>query len=100
MLVFYLRAAEKMAQLHVRKENYDLAISWCERILERDRTWEEAYRLLMYCYYRKNNRPQAIKWYEKCIQILEDELGVSPLEPTFHMYEMILESTKFHEQPY
>jgi LuxR family transcriptional regulator, maltose regulon positive regulatory protein len=100
MLVFYLRAAEKMAQLHVRKENYDVAISWCERILERDRTWEEAYRLLMYCYYRKNNRPQAIKWYEKCIQILEDELGVSPLEPTFHMYEMILESTKFHEQPY
>jgi LuxR family transcriptional regulator, maltose regulon positive regulatory protein len=100
MLVFYLRAAEKMAQLHVRKEYYDGAINWCERILERDRTWEEAYRLLMYCYYRKNNRPQAIKWFERCIQILEDELGVSPLEPTLHMYEMILESTKFHEQPY
>jgi LuxR family transcriptional regulator, maltose regulon positive regulatory protein len=100
MLVFYLRAAEKMAQLHVRKENYDVAINWCERILERDRTWEEAYRLLMYCYYRKNNRPHAIKWYEKCIQILEEELGVSPLEPTHHMYEMILESTKFYEQMY
>ncbi|WP_442599589.1 BTAD domain-containing putative transcriptional regulator [Neobacillus sp. D3-1R] len=98
MLVFFLRGAEKMAQIYVRKENYDSAIFWCERILERDRTWEEAYRLLMYCFYRKNNRPQAIKWYEKCIEILEEELGVSPLEPTRHMYEMIIESSKFHEE--
>jgi LuxR family transcriptional regulator, maltose regulon positive regulatory protein len=98
LLVLFLRGAEKMAQLHVRKENYDLAINWCERILERDRTWEEAYRLLMYCYYRKNNRPQAIKWYEKCIEFLEEELGVTPLEPTRHMYEMIIESSKIQEQ--
>lgn len=98
MLVLFLRGAEKMAQLQVRKENYDIAISWCERILERDRTWEEAYRLLMYCYYRKNNRPQAMKWYEKCIEILEEELGVTPLEPTQHMYEMIIESAKIQEQ--
>jgi LuxR family transcriptional regulator, maltose regulon positive regulatory protein len=100
MLVFFLRGAEKMAQLNVRNENYDSAIHWCERIIERDRTWEESYRLLMYCYYRKNNRPQAIKWYEKCIEILEEELGVTPLEPTKHMYEMIIESTHFQEQTF
>jgi LuxR family transcriptional regulator, maltose regulon positive regulatory protein len=97
MLVLFLRGAEKMAQVFVQNENYDAAISWCEQIIERDRTWEEAYRLLMYCYYRKNNRPMAIKWYEKCIEILEEELGVSPLEPTKHMYEMILESAKYQE---
>ncbi|MHC0037117.1 BTAD domain-containing putative transcriptional regulator [Pseudoneobacillus sp. C159] len=100
LLVLFLRGAEKMAQLYVQNENYDLAIGWCEQILERDRTWEEAYRLLMYCYYRKNNRPKAMKWYEKCIEILEEELGVSPLEPTKHMYDMILESTKYQEQMY
>jgi LuxR family transcriptional regulator, maltose regulon positive regulatory protein len=92
MLVYFLRGAEKMAQLMVRRENYDTAIYWCEKILERDRTWEEAYRLLMYCYYRKNNRPQAMKWYQKCTEVLEEELGVSPLEPTKHMYDMIIES--------
>jgi LuxR family transcriptional regulator, maltose regulon positive regulatory protein len=100
LLVLFLRGAEKMAQLHVQKENYDIAINWCERILDRDRTWEEAYRLLMYCYYRKNNRPKAIKWYEKCIEILEEELGVTPLEPTKHMYEMILESTGYQVQTF
>ena len=102
MLVYFLRGAEKMAQLMVRHENYEAAIYWCEKILERDRTWEEAYRLLMYCYYRKNNRPQAMKWYQKCTEVLEEELGVSPLEPTKHMYNMIIESENFihpNEQP-
>ncbi|MFK9089879.1 BTAD domain-containing putative transcriptional regulator [Bacillus salipaludis] len=95
LLVYFLRGAEKMAQLMVRRENYDAAIYWCEKILERDRTWEEAYRLLMYCYYRKNNRPHAMKWYQKCTTVLEEELGVTPLEPTRHMYEMIIESESY-----
>ena len=91
LLVYFLRSAEKLAQLNVRRENYDSAIHWCQKILHRDRTWEEAYRLLMFCYYRKNNRPQAIRWYKKCSEVLEDELGVTPLEPTRHMYEMIID---------
>ncbi|WP_042460996.1 BTAD domain-containing putative transcriptional regulator [Neobacillus dielmonensis] len=98
MLVYFLRGAEKMAQIMVRTENYDVAIYWCEQILARDRTWEEAYRLLMYCYYRKNNRPQAVKWFRKCTEVLEEELGVTPLEPTRHMYEMIIDSESFHQQ--
>ncbi|MEH7414418.1 BTAD domain-containing putative transcriptional regulator [Neobacillus drentensis] len=102
MAVYFLRGSEKMAQFMVRSEKYDAAINWCERILERDRTWEEAYRLLMYCYYRKNNRPQAMKWYQRCKEVLEEELGVTPLEPTKHMYQMIIESesiSKSIEQP-
>lgn len=92
LLIYYLRGAEKLAQLAVRNENYEAAIQWCEKIIERDETWEEAYRLLMYSYYRKNNRPQAIKWYQRCNQILEEELGVRPLEPTLYMYQMIMEA--------
>lgn len=90
--VLFLRASEKLAQYSVRTEDYDKAIYWCETILEKDRTWEEAYRLLMFCYYRKNNRPFAMKWYQKCCKILEDELGVTPLDPTQRMYEMILDA--------
>ncbi|WP_079507990.1 BTAD domain-containing putative transcriptional regulator [Mesobacillus jeotgali] len=93
LLVYFLRGAERLAQLNVRRENYDSAIHWCQKILHKDRTWEEAYRLLMFCYYRKNNRPQAIRWYKKCCAVLEEELGVIPLEPTRHMYEMIIKGT-------
>jgi DNA-binding SARP family transcriptional activator len=52
----------------------------------------------MYCYYRKNNRPFAIKWYKKCTQVLEEELGVSPLEPTRHMYKMIMDAAEYTDQ--
>jgi LuxR family transcriptional regulator, maltose regulon positive regulatory protein len=86
---YFLRGAEKFAQACVRKEEYDHGIEWCLKILNKDATWEEAYRLLMYCYYRKNNRPQAIKWYKKCCEALKQELGVTPMEPTVHMYEML-----------
>lgn len=92
MLVYFLRGAEKMAQLNIDKRNFGQAIYWCEKIIECDPTWEEAYRLLMYCYFRKNNRPQAIKWYQKCTKILKEELGVTPLEPTRNMYKSIIES--------
>ncbi|WP_249365260.1 BTAD domain-containing putative transcriptional regulator [Cytobacillus citreus] len=92
LAVYFIRAAEKLAQLYVRNEEYDKAVHWCGKILEKDRTWEEAYRLMMYCYYRKNNRPFALKWYQKCCETLKEELGVSPLDPTRHMYEMIIEA--------
>ncbi|MGJ7911531.1 BTAD domain-containing putative transcriptional regulator [Neobacillus sp. LXY-1] len=99
LMVYFLRGAEKMAQIMVRRENYDKSIYWCEQILARDQTWEEAYRLMMYCYYRKNNRPQAMKWYQKCLEVLEEELGVTPLEPTKHMYEMIIDSEQLQYSP-
>ncbi|WP_456272332.1 BTAD domain-containing putative transcriptional regulator [Bacillus sp. AK031] len=88
--VIFLRAAEMLAQVAVRLSDFELCIHWCERILMEEDTWEEAYRLLMYCYYQKNNRPQAIKWYNKCKKILNAELGVEPMEPTKEMYQMII----------
>lgn len=92
--VLFLRGAERIAQGFVQTEEFEEAIYWCEQILAKDRTWEEAYRLLMFCYYHKNNRPQAIKWYRKCVAALEEELGVEPMQPTKQMYEMVLQTQK------
>jgi LuxR family maltose regulon positive regulatory protein len=88
--VLYLRGAERYAQLSVAVEGYDLAIYWCEQILAKDSCWEEAYRLLMFCYYRKNNRPQALKWYQKCCEKLEQEVGVAPMPSTEEMYSIVM----------
>ncbi|MET3696323.1 transcriptional regulator [Bacillus oleivorans] len=94
LLTLYLRGAEKLAQLHVKEEDFDQAIFCCEQILQKDRTWEEAYRLLMYSYYRKNNRPQALKWYKRCVDVLQKEFGVEPLDATKQMYEIIIQSSQ------
>ncbi|MGM0846562.1 MAG: BTAD domain-containing putative transcriptional regulator [Bacillota bacterium] len=92
--VLFLRAAEMLAQVSVRLSDFETCIYWCERILMEEDTWEEAYRLLMYCYYQKNNRPQAIKWYAKCKKVLSVELGVEPMEPTKAMYRMITQAAE------
>ncbi|WP_019243484.1 BTAD domain-containing putative transcriptional regulator [Bacillus sp. AP8] len=92
--VIFLRGAERMAQVSIAIKDLNTAIYWCEQIIHQEPTWEEAYRLLMYCYYYKNNRPQSIKWYQKCYLILQQELGVEPLETTKNMYRMILDSAR------
>jgi LuxR family transcriptional regulator, maltose regulon positive regulatory protein len=94
LLVIFLRGAEKMAQASIATKDLNSAIYWCEKILEKDRTWEEAYRLLMYSYYLKNNRPQSLKWYQKCCETLQEEMGVQPLEATKEMYKMIMEAVE------
>ncbi len=88
--LIFLRGAEKLAQLSISMNSINSAIHWCDVILKKDKTWEEAYRLLMYCYYLKNNRPQSIKWYQKCCAVLHEELAVEPLPSTKDMYEMII----------
>lgn len=94
LLLLYLRGAERLAQISVAKEKFDDAIYWCQQMLEKEDCWEEAYRLLMYCYYRKNNRAYAIKLYEKCCYKLKKEFGVEPMETTKQMFQMIKETNQ------
>jgi len=47
-----------------------------------DNTWEDAYRLQMQAYIIKGNRPQAIKAYQKCADVLDEEYGIDPLPAT------------------
>ena len=85
----FLQGSEKLAQLLIRLNEIDEAIRICKQIVKKEATWEEAYRLLMYCYYQKNNRPQALIWYKECEKTLYEELDVEPMEATKQMYKMI-----------
>lgn len=89
--VLYLRGAEKLAQAYVALEQYDSSIRWCEKILQTDDCWEEAYRLLMICYHRQNNRSLSIKWYEKCVAKLKVQMGVAPLPSTQDTLRFIMD---------
>jgi LuxR family maltose regulon positive regulatory protein len=84
--VMFLRGAERLARAYLDVEQLDSAIRWCEAIVRIDDCWEEAYRMLMTAYYRKNNRAQAIRWYEKCVSKLQEQLGVQPLPATVETY--------------
>ncbi|MFC7685083.1 BTAD domain-containing putative transcriptional regulator [Ureibacillus sp. GCM10028918] len=80
---------ERIAQNFTRLKEFQKAIEWGEKLVQLDETWEEGYRLLMLAYYYQDNRPQAVKWYEKCTKILGDELSIEPMETTTQIFEMI-----------
>ncbi len=91
LLVLYLSAAARLAELLVEAGQYQEPIRLCQAILAKDPLWEEAYRLLMRCYHARGNRPLVLRTYEQCVTRLREELGVSPLPQTTQLY---LEMTK------
>ncbi|MGG0936348.1 BTAD domain-containing putative transcriptional regulator [Brevibacillus centrosporus] len=86
----FLRGAERLAKIRLEENRLEGVIRWCEAILKVDDCWEEAYRLLMTAYYRLNNRKQAIRWYEKCVAKLQEQLGVAPMLATQETYQKIM----------
>jgi DNA-binding SARP family transcriptional activator len=88
----YLRAAEKLAHLLVKTQDYEGCIETCNRILAKDNCWEGAYRLLMSCYYKLGDRPAALRIYHECVESLQQELGVPPMSSTSHLYGRICQS--------
>lgn len=65
-------------------------IRLCQEALLVDVSWEDAYRLQMQAYMIKGNRPQAIKTFQKCQAVLEEEFGIEPLPKTKGVIEGIM----------
>ncbi|KKM09878.1 hypothetical protein SY88_17010 [Clostridiales bacterium PH28_bin88] len=89
LAVMYLKAAATLAGLLAKRGDYASCISWTEKILAKDNCWEEAYRLQMLCYARLNNRGMVARVYEKCVQTMQKELGVTPSIHTAKLYRKI-----------
>ncbi|WP_312117140.1 BTAD domain-containing putative transcriptional regulator [Brevibacillus reuszeri] len=88
----FLRGAERLAKIRLQTNQVESTIRWCEAILRVDDCWEEAYRLMMVAYFQLNNRTQAIRWYEKCVAKLKEQLGVEPMPATQDTYRQIVGS--------
>jgi DNA-binding SARP family transcriptional activator len=71
--------------------DYPGAITTVKRWLELDPLHEPAHRFLMLLHAWSGDRPGAIEAYRACVTVLEQELGVAPLEETTELYEAILD---------
>jgi len=66
------------------------AIPLAQKWLKLDPLREEAHRRLIRLYAWTGQRTAALKQYRECVRILQEELGVSPLEETTALYELVL----------
>lgn len=86
----YLAIARHLSQHHFQEREFSAAIALCQKILMQDNCNEEAHRLLMQSYLAQGQRHLAIRQYQTCLQILEEELDVPPSEETTELYEQII----------
>ncbi len=69
--------------------DYEQALKYARRWLSLDVLNETAHRKLMLLYAMSGQREAALRQYRECMRILENEIGVPPLEETTLLYDQI-----------
>ena len=84
---------EKLVVGHRTQGHFDTAITYAQRWLALDPLHEPAHRCLMQLYAESGHRSAALRQYQTCYELLEDELGVHPETETTALYERIQQET-------
>jgi len=85
----YVQALDHLVSALAADAQFDLAIDWARRRLHTDPLHEAAHRQLMRLFVWADQRNAALRQYRECVRILDEELGVPPLEETTTLYEEI-----------
>lgn len=87
----YLETLATLIEDQTTKGKYDAAIASAQRYLATDDLAEDTHRRLIELYATIGDRNAAMRQFERCITILERELGVTPLPETQAVYRVVLE---------
>jgi DNA-binding SARP family transcriptional activator len=82
-------ALARLVHGHVLKGEFEAAVPHARRWLALDPLHEAAHRTLMQLYAWSGQRSAALRQYRECVRVLEQELGVPPLEETTQLYQAI-----------
>jgi DNA-binding SARP family transcriptional activator len=83
---------ERLTEIYSAQGEFDPAIASARRWLSLDPLREEAHRQLMRLFAWSGQRNAALRQYRECVRILEQEIGVPPLDETSQLYQQILEN--------
>ena len=85
----YIAMLEKlMAYCEVQGE-YEDGLAYGPLILRCDRAHERTYRRLMSLHYLSGDRAAALRQYQRCTNMLQEELGAHPSQRTMTLYQQI-----------
>jgi DNA-binding SARP family transcriptional activator len=92
----YVQALDRLVSALAADGQFDLAIDWARRRLHTDSLHEAAHRQLMRLFVWADQRNAALRQYRECVRVLDDELGVPPLDETTELYEEIFANRAIH----
>ena len=78
-----------LSHYYAQQEAYDRAITHAHRWVELDPLNEPAQRMLIRLYAASGQRAEALRQYQTCVTILDDELATPPEDETTQLYEVI-----------
>ena len=85
----YLTLLGQLAEYHYQQGAYSMALAYLWRLLERDAYREDAHRLVMRCYVRRDERAAALHHYQVCVDMLRTEFDAVPETATVALFEQI-----------
>jgi DNA-binding SARP family transcriptional activator len=94
----YLLLLDKLMAYCELNRHYEQGVTYGHQILRCDIARERTHRRLMTLYYQNGDRTAALRQFEQCCKILEQELGVCPSQRTVKLYEYICADTGLYPQ--
>jgi len=92
----YLGMLDKLMSYCEAHHVYEEALSFGEKILRYDVARERTHRRMVRIYYMAGERTAALRQYERCVTLLQEELGVKPAKKTVELYEQICQDNSHH----
>jgi DNA-binding SARP family transcriptional activator/predicted ATPase len=89
----FLAVLMELSECYAQQGRYRLAIARCQQALGRDALRESIYVRLMLYHYYAGERDQALRTFERCRQVLADDLGVEPLPVTLFLADQVQAGT-------
>lgn len=86
----YLETLSALVEVYTTAGEYEAAIACAGRYLAADEMAEGVHRRLIGLYATSGDRSSALRQFERCAMVLEQELGVEPLPETRAVYEAAL----------
>ena len=84
-----VRALSRLVEQAISQREFSAGISLASRLLAIEPWLESGHRQLMILYARSGHATAALTQYEKCRQLLADELGVTPAAATVALFERL-----------
>ncbi len=85
----YREALDRIIALLERQRAYQAAAAYARQLVLLDRLDENSYRLLMRLNALNGDRNAALRAYQDCVNVLEQELGVKPEPATEELYQRL-----------
>lgn len=87
--LLYLRCLRQLMQSYRQQGAYEDSLACAQQILACDPLREEVHREVMRLYCDLGQRALAVRQYQRCREVLADELGILPMEETRALYAHI-----------